>query len=46
MLTPNASLSFLNKLTIDMRRDALTIETGSSTIKSVGVVNKALTMKI
>jgi hypothetical protein len=46
MLTPNSSLSFLNKLTIDMRRDAFTIETGSSTIKSVGLVNKALAMKI
>jgi hypothetical protein len=46
MLTTNSSLSFLNKLIIDMRSEALTIETGSSTIKSVGLVNNALAMKI
>ncbi|HEX6033020.1 MAG TPA: hypothetical protein VFY83_01255 [Anaerolineales bacterium] len=36
----------MNKLTIDMRREASTIETGSSAIKSVGLVNKALAMEI
>jgi hypothetical protein len=46
MLTPNSSLIFLNKLTIDMCREASTIETGSSAIKSVGLVNKALAMEI
>ena len=30
MLTPNSSLSCLNKLTIDIRKEASTIETGSS----------------
>jgi hypothetical protein len=46
VLTPNSFLSFLNKLTIDMRRDASTIKTCSSTIKSVGLINKALAMEI